>query len=330
MAQATWFPAGMSQVLHRRRCSRARAELVLDDEWDPRTVRDGRIDPLAEGRLDLLVGRRSVGRRSGLAQRAARGMIAALVQARPNLTIDQEGRVGSLTDLLVPTARLAADQRDILPERSRVAVDDTLALTANCFLPWSRRPTALELGQMTGFTGLRFAARCPTGIRGTPPQTDLLLIGQDMVAGVVAKVTEHLTSPKTKLAEGYDQPMPEPGLMAWHRLLVDLRQAPQLFRLLDAVALAKHAIGLARNFPGQQTTLVYLFWEPTDARSHPVFAAHRAEIALLRQRVAASGVPVVAIGVRELWDGWLARGRSRALNEHVAALEARYGVAIGA
>ncbi|HWL72197.1 MAG TPA: hypothetical protein VNS22_27975 [Geminicoccus sp.] len=289
---------------------------------------DRRVTP-PPGSSDLLAGKRPPGRRSGLAQRAARALAAALRHERPGIEIDGEGRVGHLHDLLVPTARLPADQHTILPDRPRTPVDDSLALTANCFLPWSRNPAGLRVGPLDGFQGLRFAARCPTGIRGTPPQTDLLLTGPSRVVGLVTRVTEHLTTPKTRIAEGYDQPMPEPHLGAWHELLVELRQTPQLFRLLDAVALAKHAIGLARTFPGQTTTLTYLFWEPSDARSHPVFAAHRAEVDLLRRRVVASGVPVLPLSLRELWDRWLAEQPGPALRDHVTALEARYHVAIG-
>jgi hypothetical protein len=289
---------------------------------------DRRVSPSSDS-IDLLAGRRPSGRRSGLAQRAARSLAAALRQTRPGIPIDTEGRVPHLHDLLVPTARLPADQRDILPDRPRTPVDDSLALTANCFLPWSRNPAGLKVGRLEGFQGLRFAARCPTGIRGTPPQTDLLLIGPNRVAGLVTRVTEHLTAPKTKIAEGYDQPMPEPHLAPWHELLVELRHTPQIFRLLDAVALAKHAIGLARTFPGQETVLVYLFWEPSDYRTHPVFAAHRAEMELLRRRVEGSGVPVLAMSLRELWNHWLAEQPGPALRDHVTALEARYDVAIG-
>jgi hypothetical protein len=289
---------------------------------------DRRVSPPPDS-IDLLTGKRPSGRRSGLAQRAARSLAAALRHTRPGIVIDAEGRVPHLHDLLVPTARLSADQRAILPDRPRMPVDDSLALTANCFLPWSRNPAGLRVGPLEGFQGLRFAARCPTGIRGTPPQTDLLLIGPNRVAGLVTRVTEHLTAPKTKIAEGYDQPMPEAHLAAWHELLVELRHTPQIFRLLDAVALAKHAIGLARTFPGQETVLVYLFWEPSDYRAHPVFAAHRAEIELLRRRVEGSGVPVLAMSLRALWDHWLAEQPGPAIRDHVTALESRYDVAIG-
>jgi hypothetical protein len=295
---------------------------------DPHNVMDRRVSFPPDG-PDLLPGKRPPGRRSGLAQRAARKLAAALRQERPGISIDTEGRVPQLHDLLVATARLPADQRHILPDRPRTPVDDSLALTANCFLPWSRSPAGLKVGELEGFSGLRFAARCPTGIRGTPPQTDLLLTGPNRVTAVVTRVTEHLTAPKTKIAEGYDQPMPEPHLAAWHELLLELRQAPQIFRLLDAVALAKHAIGLARTFPGQATTLVYLFWEPSDARRHPVFAAHRAEIELLRRRVEGSGVPILPMSLHELWDRWQAEQAGQALSDHVTALAARYDVAIG-
>lgn len=321
-------PGAYAGGRHRSLERRSDVPVLAPRTRDPYVVMDRRVSFSPDG-TELASGKRPPGRRSGLAQRAARSLAAALRKERPAIVLDAEGRAPHLHDLLIPTARLPDDQRDILPDRPRTPVDDSLALTANCFLPWIRNPAGLELGQLGGFQGLRFAARCPTGIRGTPPQTDLLLIGSNRVTGLVTRVTEHLTAPKTKIAEGYDQPMPEPHLAAWHELLLELRRTPQIFRLLDAVALAKHAIGLSRTFPGQATVLVYLFWEPSDARAHPVFAAHRAEVELLRRRVEASGVPMLPMSLRDLWDRWRSDQAGPALRDHVTALEARYNVAIG-
>ena len=274
--------------------------------------------------------RRPPGRRTSLSQRAIQSLAVALKQSRPGVMVDVEGRVARLRDLLVATASLSASQARLLPERLRASVDDPLALTANCFLPWSHNAAGLRLGVLGDFSELRFAARCPTGIRGTPPQTDLLLSGSRGVAGVVTRATEHLTAPRTRIAEGYDQQFREPHLAAWHDLLAELRSCPLTYVLVDAVALAKHAMGLSRTFPGQMINLVYLFWEPKDVGVHPVFAEHRKEVEALRQRVAASGVPILPMSVRELWNGWLQNDPGTGLRDHVTALDLRYGVAIGA
>ena len=45
------------------------------------------------------------------------------------------------------------------------------ALTINSFLNWQRCPDRLALAGESGFRELRFEARCPTGIRGTPPNS---------------------------------------------------------------------------------------------------------------------------------------------------------------
>jgi hypothetical protein len=52
-------------------------------------------------------------------------------------------------------------------------------------------------------------------------------------------------------------------------------------------------------------------------------------VELLRRRVEKSGVPILPMSLRELWDCWLEEQPGPALRDHVAALEARYVVAIG-
>ncbi len=276
-----------------------------------------------------LPARRPPGRRSGPAQRAVQRLAAALKRERPDVAVDADGRVARMRDLLVPSALPAAQGSGMLIDRPRTPVDDPLALTANCFLPWSGQESRLRLANLEGFHELRFAARCPTGIRGTPPQTDLLLTGVQDVVGVVTRVTEHLTVPRTKLADGYDHQQREPRLDAWYDLLAQLRRSPGIFRLLDAAGLAKHAIGLAHTFPRRRTALVYLFWEPTDARAFPIFAAHRAEVEMLRRMVTEGAVPLLPMSVRELWDSWRAEAPAGWLRDHLTFLLARYGVAIG-
>jgi hypothetical protein len=57
------------------------------------------------------------------------------------------------------------------------------------------------------------------------------------------------------------------------------------FALLDAYQLVKHYLGLRHTYESRPLTLVYLFWEPTNATAEPVFAGHRQEVGRFAQLV---------------------------------------------
>ena len=48
------------------------------------------------------------------------------------------------------------------------------------------------------------------------------------------------------------------------------------FRRRDAYQLIKHYLGLRHTYPMRPLTLIYLFWEPTNAVDLAIFGAHRA------------------------------------------------------
>ena len=64
----------------------------------------------------------------------------------------------------------------------------------------------------------------------------------------------------------------------WFEEMVRLTSDPTSYVWLDAAQLVKHAFGLARTFHGRRTTLLYLFWEPTNASNFSVFDQHKREV----------------------------------------------------
>jgi hypothetical protein len=202
------------------------------------------------------------------------------------------------------------------------------AMALNSFLPWRDRSEGLVLVGQGPFTELRFAARCPTGVRGTPPLLDLLAANGDSLVAVAARGADYIGRKPSRLAAAYAGTRLPDDMAGWQSLLDLLEGEPGRFRHIDAVALLKNAIGLARTFPGRRLTLLYLFWEPRTA-DDLAFHRHRAEIRLLAQTVQGAVVSFEARSFDELWSEWDAIADLPWLREMVAELRARYAVAIG-
>ncbi len=200
------------------------------------------------------------------------------------------------------------------------------AMVLNSFLPWRERADRLTLAGHGPFTDLRFAARCPTGVRGTPPLLDLLAANDETLVAVVARGPDYLAHKPARLAAAYATTALPDAMDGWQALLVELLQDPGRFRHLDAATLLKNAIGLARTFPGHDLTLLYVFWEPSRA-DELAFHRHRAEIRALGQIVQGAFVAFEARSFVDLWREWEALSDEPWLREMVAELRARYAVA---
>jgi hypothetical protein len=75
-------------------------------------------------------------------------------------------------------------------------------------------------------------------------------------------------------------------------------------------------------------SLLYLYWEPSNAESLPAFQAHRDEVKRFTESVTDDQLRFVAQTYLELWRDWDGRDQPSWLREHVANLQARYGLAI--
>jgi hypothetical protein len=74
--------------------------------------------------------------------------------------------------------------------------------------------------------------------------------------------------------------------------------------------------------------LLCVWWVPTDAAAHPVFAAHDDAAARLAAALPDEHVTRLCLTYPQLWAHWADIGDG-ALREHVQRLRKRYGVSLG-
>ena len=209
---------------------------------------------------------------------------------------------------LLPGSTISSCRRRSTPSRRRIP-ESGAAIALNSFLPWLRAPDRLPLAGVTGFDNLTFDARCPTGVRGTPPHLDMIAANEENVVAVTARGADYLgRKPWHVLAAAYDSvEVPSQRSGPGSTLLRSLRgKRDDLPRSRCRFGMVKFALGLGRTFPNHRLKLLYLFWEPLDAEaSYDVFVHHRRDGASwLTELVAQSGVAFHAQSFDELWSEW--------------------------
>jgi hypothetical protein len=213
--------------------------------------------------------------------------------------------------------------------RGRLVRPESVAsLTLNSFVPWLPQAETMPLAGLAGFRELHFDARCPTGVRGTPPHIELMASGPQGVAGATVHAFDYLSGRQSKLSPAYDALAVPPALAPWATLMRPRAEQGMHFRYVDVPALTKLAVGLGRIFFGRPVRLLYLFLEPLGAAGMTPFQEHRAELAWLAECTADSAVKLVPCSFHELWAQWQAEGNPPGVREIVAELSRRYAVAM--
>lgn len=72
------------------------------------------------------------------------------------------------------------------------AIHSSAALAANTFGRWKTEPFRLTFSGSAGFAPPKLEAQCPTGLRGIPPNLDVLLESPEVVFGIESKLLEPL------------------------------------------------------------------------------------------------------------------------------------------
>jgi hypothetical protein len=279
-------------------------------------------------------------------QGVARATIAARLRELVGDVLDKDARVPELEQALVmgiETDALAASVEDLRAgsggELAAVAgkrpklhsAYSSAALVVSTFARWRLQPKTLAIAGRRGFESLAFEVRCPifASAKATPPNLDVVLKAPGQLLAIESKLTEHLAgTQRAEFSAAY--PSVVPGLLDrhWQQLHARLQANPTAFEFVNAAQLVKHALGLRKCFPAHEITLLYLYWEPTNAVEHSTFAAHAAEVAELRAKLADSELSFEPLTYASLWGQWDAQPADQALRDHVRLLRARYDLVL--
>lgn len=250
----------------------------------------------------------------------------------------------NLADALVPTleprdvrwarAQLALRAKgELRPARSgAVPVHgawSSTALVCSSFGAWRRDPRGLRLAGLGPFDELRLEERLHIPHGGGTPNLDVALEAPGVLVGVESKLTEHLAPAGPAVwRPAYERPAMARVLEGgWAELFAALREGRWAPRFAPAAQLVKHALslqGLGAGGPAERH-LVLLWWEPADGDEVPEVVAHREEVAELLARVGDAPPRLHALTHAQLHAGW-----EGSRPDHVAALRARYDVALSA
>lgn len=276
-------------------------------------------------------------------------LINALAVSAPHLALDKNGYVADVRENLIEGVALDDFESDLRQgdgnelEGKFRAAHSSCALAVNSFAPFRSDPAALPLPVGKGFTSLCFERKCPHGLVGRrSPNLDVVVDGPMGVVAIESKCLEPLTRHVAYFSPAYEEEIRDFRRdTAWFAEMLRLRdewlkndqrkkdgvQRPSCtYHWLDAAQHVKHAFGVALEFEGRPSTLLYLFWEPSNPEDFPMFAEHRAEIKEFAASIAGGTPDFLAMSYPELWGSWSARTSPEWLRGHVSRLKLRYGV----
>ncbi len=231
----------------------------------------------------------------------------------------------------------------VVPAKMK-ALRSSSALALNLFGPIKPLIGSLTLADCSSFDDLAFERPFDARLGRLPPHLDVLLTGTQGDAAIEVKCLEHLVPAKNAFAPAYGEiPASDKRRNSpWFRHMNEFAKTGRRYRRLHAAQLIKHYFGLAAN-ARRPITLVYLFWEPTNADFISVrnrdgqvvnpYVEHREDIDRFANAVTddtATEVRFAAVPLLGLLHDWTACTAHPELAGHAARLRRRYEVAIGA
>ena len=156
---------------------------------------------------------------------------------------------------------------------------------------------------------------------------DVFIKRASELIAIESKLVEYFSPKKAEFKPAYSPDNLEHAESCWLDEMNRARNADPCN--LDVAQLVKHYFGLRRyqvensiQFP---ITLLYIYWEPTNADENPICKKHRDEVKELQGRVKASAIKFKLMSYRELWEEW---SKYDSLKKLVDNLKARYEVSL--
>lgn len=255
----------------------------------------------------------------------------AFEHSRPDVKPNCKDCVESVEDNLLPYVNVGDFKQDLrngagnqLGEKFR-SVHSSAALAVNCFAPFRRHPHDLHLLGYGTFDELEFERGCPIGLKsGHKAYPDIVLSSRFEAIGIESKLTEHLGTRKAKFSCAYECDIQdERRNQGYFQEMRRLKAIPGYYRRLDAAQLIKHAYGLYNEFKHPSVKLLYIYWEPKNWQSYPIFREHREEVKEFSKRVEGARPTFSSMSYPDLWS-MLSQGAPGWLRNHIQDLEKRY------
>lgn len=184
----------------------------------------------------------------------------------------------------------------------------------------------LRIGIFENFSEMCFEVECPTGLKGTPPTLDMVAKHKEGVLAVESKFTEYSFPKEAKFSHAYDKLVATLCEDKWRKVFEDLKKNPKSYAPLDAAQLVKHYLGLRNTYPSDKVTLLYLYWEPSNAEKIELCVAHRRAIQRFEQATFGTEVKFISMCYPELWDNWIKIPHVQGIIEHSMGLQEYYGM----
>lgn len=211
------------------------------------------------------------------------------------------------------------------------AAHSSSALAANAFGPWFEQPESLVIGGMSSFDSIELERKFPTGLGGNSPNLDLFLSSPANPVAIESKFTEYLGRKAAGFSDSYEPLVAKIADPSWRSLFEELRVKPRLYEQIDVAQLVKHYLGLKSAVEAgqfRQLTLLYLYWEPSNADEIGEIVAHRKQLEEITGRVDDQTVRFKSLTYPELWGEWAGLDRPNWLKHHVNELRSRYEVRV--
>jgi hypothetical protein len=191
-------------------------------------------------------------------------------------------------------------------------------------------PSRLTINRRAGFTSLEFEAKFPINPNWKrAPNIDVVCSSPDQGVAIESKLTEHLSPRHTAgFSTRYSKVVQSISHSSWGEKYEQLLRNPDYYAFFNAAQIIKHYLGLRADkdgkVAGRAVTLLYLYWEPSDAHKHPLFAYHRAAVSEFSSGLQDETIRFQTMSYPELWKQWSAHG----VTTHVEQLGGRYVLAL--
>jgi hypothetical protein len=205
------------------------------------------------------------------------------------------------------------------------------ALAINSFAPWRLDSSGLTIDGRTGFRSLEFESKFPINPNWKrAPNVDVVGVSSQELVAIESKLTEHFDLHTAEFSQRYSKVVESIAHSSWAEQYEQLRRKPDRYAFFNAAQIIKHYLGLRADtdgrVAGRAVTLLYLYWEPSDASNYTLFSYHRAAVSEFSEGLCDESIRFNAMSYPELWRQWIVGGAGTA---HLKQLNARYSVELG-